>query len=119
MQSQLSTDGDLARLFSTGVIDLSRLTPQQRIQITWCLYEAFGAFEFMFHASRANALPNEVWDRWSAAVAWRLTFPGVRSWWHSRPTPFTRDFTSFVDATLQNNPSDPEASQRWREFISM
>ena len=118
IQAQLSQDGELTRVYGKGVVDLSALTPQQRIQLTWSLYEAFGAFEFMFHAARARALPDEVWMRWSVAVAWWLTFPGVRSWWHARPTPFTSSFTSFVEATLQDNPSDPAAARRWREFIA-
>jgi len=118
MQSQLSQDGELARLFSTGVSNISNLTPHQRIQITWALYEAFGAFEFMFHAARANALPEEVWKRWSCAVAWWLTFPGVRSWWAARPTPFTPSFTAFVESTLNDNPSDVASAERWREFVS-
>jgi len=118
MQAQLSRDGDLAEIFSKGVSDVSKLTPPQRIQLTWSLYEAFGSFEFMFHASRTRALPEEVWERWSAAVAWWLTFPGVRIWWDARPTPFTASFTAFVEATLENNPSDAAASQKWREFVS-
>ncbi len=117
MQSQLSQSSELVRIFGKGVVDLSKLPLPQRIQVTWALYESFGAFEFMFHAARANALPDEVWERWKAAVAWWLTFPGVRAWWHARPTPFTPAFTAFVEATLENNPSDLEANQRWREFI--
>jgi len=119
IQSQLSAHGELSRIFSTGAVDPSRLTPQQRIQMTWGLYETFGAFEFMFHAARSRALPDQVWDRWSAAVAWWLTFPGVISWWRARPTPFSADFTSFVESILRDNPSDPEAAQRWREFLAM
>jgi len=83
IQSQLSAHSELSRIFSTGALDPSRLTPQQRIQMTWGLYETFGAFEFMFHAARSHALPDPVWSRWSAAVAWWLTFPGVRSWWQT------------------------------------
>jgi len=117
MQSELSRNGELAQLFSRGVSDLSNLPLQQRIQVTWSLYELFGALEFMYHASRSRALPDEVWNRWAAALAWWLTFPGVQRWWRARPTPFTPSFTAFVDATLENNPSDPQAHQRWREFI--
>jgi hypothetical protein len=118
IQSQLSAHGELSRIVSKGAIDPSKLTPQQRIQMTWGLYETFGAFEFMFHAARSQALPDQVWSRWAAAVAWWLTFPGVRCWWQARPIPFTADFTSFVEAMLRDNPSDPEAAQRWRDFLS-
>ena len=77
MQALLSHDGELSRVFSRGVVDPSSLTPAQRTQLTWALYEAFGAFEFMFHASRNDAIPDEVWKRWSEATAWWLMFPGA------------------------------------------
>ena len=117
MQAQLSKDGELSQLFGKGVVDPSRLPPQERIQFSWALYELFGALEFMFHAARARALPDEVWKRWASATGWWLTHPGVRAWWRARPTPFTPSFTSFVETTLRDNPSDPAAAQRWREFV--
>lgn len=110
MQSQLSRDTEFARFFSRGVVDASRLTPAERIQFTWALYEAFGAFEFMFHASRTNALPEEVWARWSSTVAWWLSFPGVQSWWHHRPVPFSASFSSYVEAALRENVVDEAAA---------
>ena len=118
MQAMLSHDGEWSRVFSRGVIDPSSLTPSQRTQLTWSLYEAFGAFEFMFYASKNDAIPDEVWKRWSEATAWWLTFPGVRAWWNARPVPFTESFTTFVDSLIRENPTDAQAMKRWREFIS-
>jgi len=118
MQSQLSRDTELSRFFSKGVVDASQLTPAERIQFTWALYEAFGAFEFMFQASRARALPEEVWARWSSTVAWWLSFPGVQSWWYHRPVPFSASFSSFVEGILRENVVDHAAAQRWQEFVA-
>jgi hypothetical protein len=118
IQSQLSRDTELARFFSKGVVDTSKLTPAERIQFTWALYEAFGAFEFMFHASRTRALPEEVWARWSSTLAWWLSFPGVQSWWRHRPVPFSASFSSYVEGILRENVVDQAAAQRWQEFIA-
>lgn len=118
MQSQLSHDGSLSRIFSKGVADVSKLTPEERIQLTWALYEAFGAFEFMFHAAQARTLPDEVWGRWSSTVAWWLSFPGVQSWWQHRPAPFSEGFSSFVEGILRNNPTDRAAAERWQRFVA-
>jgi hypothetical protein len=76
IQSMLSQDSEMSLLFSKGVLDSSKLTPQERVRFTWAIYEALGAFEFMFHASKNHAIPEEVWTRWSAGVAYWLTFPG-------------------------------------------
>jgi len=118
MQSSLSQDDEFSLMFSKGAVDASKLTAQERIRFTWSLYEAFGAFEFMFHASKTDAIPEEVWRRWSYAVAWWLTFPGVQTWWSSRPLPFTDSFTSFVESLLEDNPTDAESTQRYQEFIA-
>jgi hypothetical protein len=118
MQSSLSQDDEFSLMFTKGAVDTSKLTPRERIRFTWSLYEVFGAFEFMFHASKTNAIPEEVWRRWSSAVAWWLTFSGVQAWWSSRPIPFTDSFTSFVESLLEDNPTDVDSSQRYQEFIA-
>jgi len=32
------------------------------------MLEGFGAYEFMFHASKTNDIPDEVWQRWSLLI---------------------------------------------------
>jgi hypothetical protein len=118
MQSMLSQDGETSLIFSKAVLDTSKLTPQERMRFTWSMYEAFGAFEFMFHASRTDAIPEEVWTRWSLGVAWWLSFPGVQAWWQARPFPFTESFTAFVESLLKDNPMDLESAQRYQKFVA-
>ena len=118
MQSQLSRDTELSRFFAKGVVDVSQLTPIERIRFTWALYEAFGAFEFMFDAARTGALPEAVWMRWSPTVAWWLSQPGVKSWWVHRPVPFSPQFSSFVEGILRENVVDQAATQRWQQFVA-
>ncbi len=117
-QSTLSQNNEISLIFSKGVVDASKLMPQEKVRFTWSLYEAFGAFEFMFHASRTDSIVEEVWSRWSVAVAWWLTFPGVQAWWKAKPLPFTDSFTLFVESLLENNPTDADSNQRWQEFIA-
>ena len=118
MQSMLSQDGEISLILSKGTLDTSKLTPRERLRFTWFFYECFGAYEFMFHASRTDAIPEEVWTRWSLGVAWWLTFPGVQAWWHTTPIPFTESFTAFVDSLLKDNPTGAEPTRRYQEFIA-
>lgn len=117
IQSQLSRDGALADLVTRGVLDVTALTPQERIRFTWIFYEIFGSFEFMFHQAGAGALPAEVWERWSATVAWWLSWRGVRAWWQARPAPFSASFSAFVDGLAQSRSHDAAAAIRWQEFV--
>jgi hypothetical protein len=117
MQSRLSQDSETSVIFSKGIAQPSKLTPKERMQFTWAMYELFGAFEFMFLASKADAIPEEVWRRWASAVAWWLTFPGAQIWWQVRPIPFTDSFTSYIESLLENNPTDPEATERYQNFV--
>lgn len=117
MQANLSQDSETAVIFSKGVMNTSDLEPRERIQFTWAMYELFGTFEFMFLASKADAIPEEVWQRWSSAVAWWLTFPGVQTWWRVRPIPFTDSFTSYVESLSRDNPTNAETTRRYQDFI--
>ncbi len=101
MQSLLSQDDELSRLFAKGVHDVSVLTPQERIQFTWSMYEVFGAFEFLFHAAQTRSVPEEVRERWA-----------------NQPISFTKSYTAYVDATIANNPTDEDAVQRWMNYVA-
>lgn len=118
MQSMQSQDSDTSLILSRGILDPAKLSPQERIRFTWIMFEAFGAYEFMFHASKTDSIPEEIWWRWSMALAWWVSFPGVKTWWKAVPVPFTGSFTSFVESLMENNPSDAEATRRWRDFIA-
>lgn len=118
MQAALSRDPAMSALFSKGVSDPSKLTPKERVQFTWAMYEFFGAFEFMFLAAKDHSIPEEIWQRWSSAAAWWLTFPGVQAWWGARPIPFADSFTSYVESLLDDNPTDAESTQRYQDFVA-
>jgi mannosyltransferase OCH1-like enzyme len=105
IQATLSQDPEMSVIFSKGVSDPSDLTSRERMQFTWTMYELFGAFEFMFFVSKANAIPEEIWQRWSSAVA-------------VRPIPFSESFTSYIETVLENNPTDTESTRRYQQFLA-
>lgn len=117
IQAQMSRDDAFSAMFSKGAADPATLTPQGRIQFTWAAYEAFGAFEFMFHQAQSGAMPDEVWERWAETTRWWLSFPGIRAWWAARPAPFSASFSAFVDACIQSSPVGSAATGRWQEFV--
>ena len=117
VQSKLSGDPILASILRRGGLDLRTLTPDERIQFNWTFYEMFGAFEFLFHQAKKGSLEDEIWARWSATMSWWLSIPGVESWWHAKPTPFTASFSSCVESILAGSSVDSDGVQRFLELV--
>lgn len=118
MQANLSQDSEAAAIMAKGVEDPATLAPRERIQFTWGMYELFGAFEFMYLAAKTDAIPDEVWQRWSSAVSWWLAFPGIRTWWQIRPIPFTDSFSAYIESLLASDTINEEMTKRYRDFVA-
>ena len=117
-QSKLGTDAAASSLFSRGVRDSLALSPMERAQLAWMLYEIFGAFEFMYQETGRGTLPPEVWERWAPTMSWWLSFPGVRDWWRAKPSPFTRGFSTLVESLIEKPIHDVDAASRWQDFMT-
>ena len=117
MQARLSADPELVRIFNAGITDPLTLRRTERVQFTWCLYEMFGSFEFMYLQSREGAMPEDVWKRWADTMSWWLQWPGVQQWWRSQPTPFCASFAGFVESRIGEPVQDAERARRWAEFL--
>ncbi len=118
LQSRLSSDRELNRLVTTGAELPGSLSASDRVRFAWALYELFGAAEFMYHQARQDALPEEVWARWEASLAWWLSHPGIRAWWDAKPAPLASDFQAFVAELLRRDPVEPAAIRRWQLFVA-
>jgi hypothetical protein len=118
MQARLSTNAELVRIFNAGLLDPLALHRDERVQFTWCLYEMFGSFEFMYLQSREGALRDDVWTRWEDTMTWWLQWPGVRQWWRSQPTPFSASFAAFVESRIAAPAPPTERARRWNEFLN-
>ena len=117
MQAGFMQDPETASIFSKGAVDPESISSAERLRMTWGFYEAFGAFEFLFHASKTNSLPDDVWSRWSKGVEFWLSFPGVRSWWKARPIPFTDEFTNYVEDVLRDNEGVSAQTELHQAFV--
>jgi hypothetical protein len=118
LQSRVSVDADMNRVFTVGAEDPNRLSRMERTRFSWALYEMLGNAEFMYHQHAAKMLSPVVWTRWEATLCWWMSHPGMRAWWVAKPSPFSADFQAFVDEIIRDNRFDSEAIERWREFVA-
>jgi len=118
LQARMSQAGEFSDILAKGTLDHRQLSQRERIQFTWAFYEMFSTFEFMYHQSLTGCLPAMVWQRWADTLLWWMSFPGVRAWWDARPTPFTPDFTQFIETYCAQTRPDPDAQRRWARFLA-
>ncbi|MEN8375517.1 MAG: hypothetical protein ABFS34_08720 [Gemmatimonadota bacterium] len=118
LQSRLAADAELNRIVVVGAADPAELRRSERLRLSWAMYELFGATEFMYHTAADGALAEEVWTRWSEALAWWLSHPGVQEWWRIKPTPMSASFERHVEGMLERDSLvDPEHEAAWRRFV--
>jgi hypothetical protein len=118
LQSRVSVDAEMKRIFSVGAEEPYRLSRMERTRFSWALYEMLGNAEFMFHQHAENMLSPVVWQRWEATLCWWMSHPGMREWWLAKPSPFSADFQEFVDEIIRDKRFDSAAIDRWRKFVA-
>jgi hypothetical protein len=118
LQSRLSADPDLNRMFMIGAEHPELLSPAERIRFTWAVYEMLGNGEFMYHQWQDGMLPPLVWKRWQATHGWWMSHPGIRALWRLKATHFSSDFEAYCDDLIEHNRFDAEAHARWCDFVS-
>jgi hypothetical protein len=115
MQERFAEDSDFARIYNKGLADPEGLSVEERIRFTWGCTEMFGAFEYMHYQQMQGDLPEEIWHRWQETIKFWMTFPGMRAWWHCKPSPFSTEFSSFVEDCIREGyqPEHPGVWQDW------
>jgi hypothetical protein len=117
LQDRLARDHDFTKMYNRGLVSPESLTVTERVQFTWVLTEFFGSLEFMFYQAREGTIPRELWVRWEETLKWWLTFPGVRAWWHGKPSPFTPAFSECVEQCIASG-YRPESPGAWEAFLA-
>ena len=115
MQERFAEDTSFSKIFHKGLVDPKRLSTEERIRFTWGCTEMFGDFEYMQHQHMRGDLPELIWIRWRETIKFWLTFPGMRTWWYCKPSPFSTEFSSFVETCISDGyePERPGAWQNW------
>jgi hypothetical protein len=116
-QHTYAFDPEASKFFSRAITDTSALTVDERIQFAWLMTEFLGAIEFLMQQYDAGNIDEQIWLRWSKTLDWWLTYPGVRSYWISRPTPFTDRFTDYIEDRLVNGEGDYNL-ENWRSYLA-
>ena len=115
-QHTYAFDLEANEFFNRAISAPSELTMEERSRFGWIMTEFLGGFEFLMQQYQAGNVDEQTWLRWSATLDWWLTFPGIRTYWTARPTPYTEKFTSHVEDQLTNYKGDFN-NDNWRNYL--
>jgi len=115
-QHTYAFDAEASNFFTRAINAPGELTMDERIQFGWLMTEFLGGFEFLMQQYQAGNVDEQTWLRWSGTLDWWLTFPGIRTYWMARPTPYTEIFTNHVEDRLTNYKSDFN-NNNWRNYL--
>jgi hypothetical protein len=115
MQARFATDDAFADLYNRGLMRPAELSVGERMKFTWACTEMFGYFEFMHHQHLQGDMPEEIHHRWLETMKMWLTYPGVQTWWHGKPSPFSTSFSAAVEDCIAAGyqPERPGAWEQW------
>ena len=116
LQREMATNIELNELFSTALVDIYKVNLMERIRVAWWLTELLSAMEFLYGQQQQGNVQTGIWERWQETLKWWLTYPGVLEWWRCKPTPFSQDFTAYVETMILEG-FEYENLDAWKEFI--
>jgi hypothetical protein len=115
-QHTYAFDAEASKFFTRATSDPAGLTMDEKSQFAWLMTEFLSAMEFLMQQYEAGNVDEQTWFRWSSTLDWWLTFPGIRTYWMARPTPYTEIFTNHVADRLINGKGDFN-TDNWRSYL--
>jgi hypothetical protein len=93
---EIGADPELARIIATGGVDLSTLTPTERLQFTYFALSIIRNFENIHYQYISGAIDEDTWLGWAARIKSSLSAPSAQEWWRGQAAAFSRAFQDFV-----------------------
>ena len=100
--SDVATNGDLAKIITTGMDDVSQLEPHEYAQFGAHMNRWFRSVESLYAQHEADRLETELWDGISTSVIHIARSPGVRVWWASRNGWYGQSFSNYIEHCISS-----------------
>ena len=76
------------------------LSFEDRGRFQWVMSEFLSSMEFLMQQHECGNVEQQTWKRWAQTLDFWLAFPGVKTYWACRATPYTDFFTSNIEQRL-------------------
>lgn len=98
IESRISQDGRVARLYEKGAYRPNQLNAAERRQFSELMASTFNLYDSMYFQYKNRLLPPELWSGWCMYLREQLTWPGVADWWHRKHHLYSDSFVDYIEA---------------------
>jgi len=91
-------DGDVARIFHTGLRDWFELSEIERLRFSMLMFGAFYYFQNVYSLHRRHRIDPEYWDSQWQVMRFYASHAGFREWWKRARANLNRSFVAFMEA---------------------
>lgn len=109
---RFSTDKDAQRIWDLVAEQTQPISPEDSRQWLWLIGELGWIAQTAFIQRQRGFLSSQAWEEFERTLLGMLQYDFVKEWWQNRETPYSREFTQFVDAAMAERESD------WRPQIT-
>ncbi|MCX2982900.1 hypothetical protein EYC98_18720 [Halieaceae bacterium IMCC14734] len=99
-QHTFGFDADANKFFMQAVSGVANLSIEDRGRFQWVMTEFLSSMEFLMQQHESGNVEPQVWLRWAKTLDFWLSFPGVKTYWACRATPYTEEFTQYIDQQI-------------------
>lgn len=103
---RFSTDKDAQRLWDLVAEQSEPISPEDSRQWLWLVGELGWIVQAAFIQQQRGFLSAQAWEEFERTLIGTLQYDFVKEWWQNRETPYSREFTNFVDMALVERASD-------------
>lgn len=107
LQLEVASNGDLARVWVSGIQDFASLNPVDRTRFLLAAHNVFKNWESVHLVYAEGHLPREIYESADLMAGDLLGYAGFRTAWSARQKYFHSAFRALVDAKIAALPSDP------------
>ena len=91
-------DGEVARIFHTGLRDWTELTEIERVRFSMLMFGAFYYFQNLHTLHRRHRIEAEYWESQWQVMLYYAGHAGFREWWKRARAHLNRSFVEYMEA---------------------
>ena len=111
MNRVVEENPDLARIIRVGALDLSQLSPDERIRFAGNMSTRFRHYENLYYQYRTGMLDERQFEGFRRLFSWHLRFAGTAAWWTGAAAYYSDDFVAYVGSLLESGAEEEGAAQ--------